>query len=482
MLSIGSGLTALSQASGTIGCVKWSNAAGANAGQVLVSHTGHRLTRPVAFQFTLDPTRAQAQDFFRCAGAARFAFNHHIATVKANLTCRSHQRAMGMPTEAMTPSLSWSAQSRINDFNAWKNGRHPLSPVNEDGSRGLVWRTEVPADVFECASVDAARALGNYSSSAKGARAGIRVGFPRFKVRGKTTPSFRLRSKSKPGATAPVRFTDPKHLRLGKLGPVRVHGNTRRVRRMLEHGRFHIHSVTVTLRGGRWVASVAGVAAELHHQHRRRSHASRPKKHRQVGADFGIKSLVVAADPDGNEVRVWEGVNALRTAQAQLRRANKALSRTKPGSAGRAKAVARLQKTHARVARIRRRLAHDITTWLVTHCDRVVVEDLHVAGMSRLRTLAKAIADAGLGDLRRILEYKAKWYGVEVVVADRWFPSSKTCSGCGHVKEKLLLSERVYRCEQCGFEADRDLNAAVNLARWPDRPAATGSPPLPAAA
>lgn len=257
--------------------MKWSNAAGDNAGQVLVSHTGHRLSRAVAFPFTLDPTRAQAQDFFRCAGAARFAFNHHIASVETNLTCRSHQRAMGMPKGLMTPPLSWSAQSRINAFNAWKNGRHHLSPANDDGTRGLGWRGEVPADVFECASVDAARALGNYSASAKGARAGVRVGFPRFKARGKVAPSFRLRSKSKPGRTAPVRFIDAKHLRLGKIGPVRVLENTRQVRRMLDRGRFHIHSVTVTLRGGRWVASVAGVAAELHHQHRRRSHASRPK-------------------------------------------------------------------------------------------------------------------------------------------------------------------------------------------------------------
>lgn len=462
--------------------MKWSNATGDNTDRVLVSHTGHRLSRAVAFQFTLDATRSQAQDFFRCAGAARFAFNHHIASVKANLICRAHQRAIGMPAEAMTPSLSWSVQSRINEFNAWKNGRHPLSPTNENDSRGLSWRAEVPADVFECASVDAARALGNYSSSANGARAGVRVGFPRFKARGKTAPSFRLRSKSKPGATAPVRFTDAKHLRLGKLGPVRVHGNTRRVRGMLEGGRFHIHSVTVTLKGGRWVASVAGVAAEVHHQHRRRSHPNRPKKHRQVGADFGIKSLVVAADSDGNEVRVWEGVNALRTAQVKLRRANKTLSRTKPGSVGRAKAVARLQRFHARIARLRRHLAHDITTWLVTNCDRLVVEDLNVAGMGRLRTLARAIADAGLGDLRRRLEYKAEWYGVELVVAGRWFPSSKTCSSCGEVKDTLALCERTYHCEACGLEFDRDLNAAVNLARWPDRHADTGPPPVPAAA
>lgn len=456
--------------------MKWSNVAGDDTEKVLVSHTGHRLSRAVAFQFTLDPTCDQTQDYFRCAGAARFAFSHHLAAVKANLTCRSHQRAMGMPTEAMTPSLSWSAQSRINSFNAWKNGQAHNSPVADDGARGLAWRAEVPADVFECASVDASRALGNYSASAKGARAGIRVGFPRFKARSKVAPSFRLRSKSKPATTAPVRFTDARHLRLGRLGEVRVHGNTRRVRRMLERGRFHIHSVTVTLRGGRWVASVAGVAAEVHHQHRRRS---KSKPHREVGADCGIKSLVVTADADGNEVKVWEGVNALRTAQLRLRRANKTLSRTKPGSAGRAKAVARLQKVHARIARLRRHLAHDITTWLVTNCDRVVVEDLDVAGMGQLRTLARAIADAGLGYLRRLLEYKAAWYDVEFVVADRWFPSSKTCSSCANVKDTLLLSERTYRCEACGIELDRDLNAAINLARWP---ASTGPPPLPAAA
>lgn len=154
----------MSHVSGTVPDVKWSNAAGENAAKVLVSHTGHRLSRPVAFQFTLDPTCELDAELFRCAGAARFAFNHHVAAVKANLTCRTHQRAMGMPVEAMTPALSWSKQSRINEFNAWKNGQHPLSPANEDDTRGLAWRAEVPADVFECASVDAARAFGNYSA------------------------------------------------------------------------------------------------------------------------------------------------------------------------------------------------------------------------------------------------------------------------------------------------------------------------------
>ena len=457
--------------------MKWSNATGDNDDKVLVSATGHRLTRRVAFQFTLDPTEALVGDFFRCAGASRFTFNHHVAAVKDNLTTRADERDAGVPADEMTPALSWSAQSRINAFNAWKNGKVPDSPVSDDGTRGLAWRTEVPADVFECASVDAARALKNFSESRTGARKGRPVGFVRFKSRHKTAPSFRLRSKSKPGETAPVRFVDANRLRLGRLGEVRVHSSTRQVRRMLDAGRFHIHSATVKLHGGRWLVTLAGVAAEFHPG--RRDTAARA--HGTVGVDLGIKSLVVAATPNGTLVDAYEGVNALRTTQRQLRRANKAYARTKPGSKGRATAKLRLQKLHARIARQRRHLAHQITTELVRDCRRLVVEDLNVADMGRLRTLARALADAGLGDLRRILEYKAGWYGTELVVADRWFASSKTCSGCEHVKDTLLLSERTYRCDRCGLEIDRDLNAAINLARWPDRHAGEHDPPLPAA-
>ena len=108
----------------------------------------------------------------------------------------------------------------------------------------------------------------------------------------------------------------------------------------------------------------------------------------------------------------------------------------------------------------------------MSNCDRIVAEDLNVSGMGRLHTLARAITDAGLGDLRRLLEHKSPWYGVELVVADWWFPSSKTCSRCGEVNAPLLLSERVDRCEACGHTMGRDLNASVNLARWRARSSA----------
>ena len=444
----------------------------------LVSHTGVVLSRPTTFRFELGPTDVQSQLFWMFAGARRFAFNHHIGRVKANLEARQAGKAAGKSGAELTPSLSWSAVSFINSFNAWKNGTAPDSPVGEDGTRGLAWRGEVAADVFECASVDAAQALANYKDSVSGARAGIRVGFPSFCSKHSDRPRFRLRSKSAPGETAPVRFVDPTHLRLPKIGVVRVKGCPRTARRMIAAGRFHVHSATVTRKAGRWYVSLNGVAGQFHPQ--RRSHQGRHQA--PVGADRGVKTLLVAADADGQPFEQWEGVKALRRAEAQLKRANQALSRTKRGSAGRAKARARLAKLHARIARQRSHVVHQVSHDLATLCRVVCTETLNVAGMTRNRSLAKAVADAAMGQLGRRLGYKAAWYGAELHLAGRWYASSKTCSACGHVKEPLDLSERIYHCEVCGLELDRDTNAAINLARWPDRQQHQQSPPLTEAA
>jgi len=127
-----------------------------------ISHTGRVLSRSVTFQFALDPNVQQRNLLAKCAGARWFAMNHHLARVKANLDARAAEReSLGegeKSSELSTPSLSWAAFSFINEFNGWKNGRSDDSPINEDGRRGLAWRHELPNDVFECASVDAARA------------------------------------------------------------------------------------------------------------------------------------------------------------------------------------------------------------------------------------------------------------------------------------------------------------------------------------
>ena len=134
---------------------------------------------------------------------------------------------------------------------------------------------------------------------------------------------------------------------------------------------------------------------------------------------------------------------------------------------------------NGRVAHLRADLAHQLSYQLATTLTRLTVEDLFVAGMVQLHSLARHIADAGLGDLGRLLAYKARWYGLELVQADRWFPSSKTCSGCGAIKGDLTLADRTYSCA-CGLVIDRDVNAAINLARW--TPAAPASPPVALAA
>ena len=435
----------------------------------LISHTGQALSRAVTFQFALDPNVEQRILLAKCAGARRFTLNHHLARVMANLDARSAERdalsESGESGEPATSSLSWAAFSFINEFNAWKNGESDDSPVNEDGSRGLAWRHELPNDVFECASVDAARALENFSASRRGERSGTPVGFPRFQAKDKVTPSFRLRNRATPGrppTSQPIRFSDPSHLRLPKFGPVKLFGPTRKVRRMIDAGRFHIYSATLTQRAGRWTVSLTGVAAELHQAER-----SRSNRHAvPVGVDRGITSLAVAADANGVPFESFEGVTTLKQAQAALKAANQALARTTPGSKGRQRARARLAKRHRKVANARRHLVHQDSKTLVDRAQVLVIEDLNVAGMVRNRHLARSISDAAMGELSRQILYKARWHGVEVRVADRFFPSSKTCSGCGGLKNDLELSERTYSCGVCGLVLDRDLNAAINLARW----------------
>jgi putative transposase len=427
------------------------------------------LSRAVTFQFALDPNLEQRVLLAKCAGARRYTVNYHLARVKANLEARSSERDdltdEGTPRQPSTPSLSWTAFSFINEFNAWKNGQSDDSLVNEDGTRGLSWRHELPGDVFECASVDAARALENFSASRRGERSGTPAGFPRFQAKGKVAPRFRLRNRATPGrapSSQPIRFSDPSHLRLPKFGPLKLFGPTRKVRRMIDAGRFHVYSATLTQRAGRWTVSLTGVAAELHQAER-----SRTDRHAiPVGVDRGIISLCVAADADGVSIESFEGVTTLKQAHASLNAANQALARTTPGSKGRQRAKSRLAKRHRKVANTRRHLVHQASKALVERCQVLVIEDLNVARMVRNRRLAKSVSDAAMGELSRQFLYKARWHGVEVRVADRFFPSSKTCSGCGEVKKDLDLSTRTYSCENCGLVIDRDLNAAINLARW----------------
>jgi putative transposase len=154
----------------------------------------------------------------------------------------------------------------------------------------------------------------------------------------------------------------------------------------------------------------------------------------------------------------------LRKALRRIARLSRELARRQRGSRNREETRSRLARAHALVARTRRDAMHKLTTRLATTYGAVVVEALNVAGMMRNRRLARAVTDAALSELRRMLAYKCAWYGSRLVEADRFYPSSKTCSHCGAVKEDLPLRERTFRCDACGFVLDRDENAARNLA------------------
>ncbi len=133
------------------------------------------------------------------------------------------------------------------------------------------------------------------------------------------------------------------------------------------------------------------------------------------------------------------------------------------GSNNYRKACVNIARLHQKIANIRKDTLHKITTYISKNHAVIGIEDLNVSGMLANGKLSKAIADMGFYELRRQLEYKTQLYGSKLVIVDRFYPSSKTCSHCGEKKTSLSLSQRVFKCDHCGFECDRDVNAAINL-------------------
>jgi putative transposase len=177
-----------------------------------------------------------------------------------------------------------------------------------------------------------------------------------------------------------------------------------------------------------------------------------------VGVDLGIKDFAVTSDGE----RVANPRHLERTAR-NLARYQRRMARCREGSANQAKAKAKVARAHRKVRNARQDFLHRASTRLVRSAGTIVIEDLNVAGMVRNRKLARAISDCGWGEFRRQPEYKCAWYGRELVVIGRWYPSSKTCSACGYLLAGLSLSTRHWTCPSCRAWHDRDANAAKNI-------------------
>lgn len=179
-----------------------------------------------------------------------------------------------------------------------------------------------------------------------------------------------------------------------------------------------------------------------------------------LGIDLGISSLAICSDG-----RAFENPKNLKHSEALLKRRQKQLSRKQKGSANRDKARVKVARIHEKITNQRKDHLHKVTHAL-THDSQVrtiCIEDLNVKGMVRNHHLAGSISDASFGLFRTLLEYKCKWYGVNLVVIDRFAPSSKTCRRCGYVYKGLKLSERSWTCPECGTHHDRDFHAACNI-------------------
>jgi putative transposase len=208
-----------------------------------------------------------------------------------------------------------------------------------------------------------------------------------------------------------------------------------------------IRSATFSRKADRWFVSL----------HVDTTIAPKSPSKKAVGVDLGINSLVHTSD--GVSIL---SPKPLRKSLRALARASRRLSRKENGSKAKGKQRLKVQKIHVRITNIRKDALHKTSSYLTSQYKSIAIEDLNVSGMLKNHKLSRAISDLGFYELRRQLEYKAKMYGNTLVVADRFFPSSKKCSSCGSSKKELSLKERVYTCD-CGISLDRDLNAALNL-------------------
>jgi len=254
---------------------------------------------------------------------------------------------------------------------------------------------------------------------------------------------------------------DRRHLTVPVIGRLRSKENTRRLQRLVAKGQARILSMTLSEQGGRLYVSVATIVC-----HPLRTPAEPDAR---CGIDLGIgQEWAVIAHRDGWIQRVahpapWAEVHK------QRRRVARQLSRRVVGSRGHRQASAKLAALDRRAANLRANQVHLLTTTLARRYGTIVVEDLDVAAMGRgmgRRAFRRSVAQAGLGAVRPTLDYKCSWAGGRLVVADRWFASSKTHHGCGGYLADLRLSQRAWTCPACGAIVDRNANAALNLRDW----------------
>ena len=177
-----------------------------------------------------------------------------------------------------------------------------------------------------------------------------------------------------------------------------------------------------------------------------------------LGVDFGIKELATCSDGS-----TFINPRALVSNLNKLKRKQRQFSRKKKDSKNREKDRKKLAKFYFKISNIRKDCLHKTSTSIVQKANVIVLEDLKISSMLKNRHIARVLSDTGLCELRRQIEYKAKWFNTKIILAGTYYPSSKLCSKCGRKNDSITLADRVFRCKQCGYAENRDLNASFNL-------------------
>lgn len=430
-----------------------------------------------AYRACLDPNSTQRRRLAEHAGQNRAAFNYalglKVAAHREFVRIREElAAAAGVDLDDAAAVKAFTAPARklappIPGYMAISTAWTRLRGDSRTETEGpLPWWHTVNRYALTSGMRAADAAFTNWLDSLAGRRKGRRVGYPRFKKKGRSRDSFTLfHDVKKPG----IRVEDARHLRLPTIGTIRLHSNLRRLIRLQAKGGVAVQSVTIAREGDRWFASI------LVKEPTRPARPTRAQLNAGVvGIDLGVHSLLVASTGD-----VIANPRLGRSAADQLANAQRSLARCQKGSNRSRKAAARAGRIKARQAEQRRQLLHQVTRRLVTSYAGIAIEDLNVTGMTRSARgtidnpgrnvrqkagLNREILDVAFGEIRRQLAYKGDWYGCRIAVVDRFYPSSKTCSNCRSTTE-LTLSDRIYHCTHCGLTIDRDLNAAINLAR-----------------
>lgn len=351
-------------------------------------------------RFRVRPTEAQEEHLLRMAGARRFVYNWALERRQEHY----RQHGVSIPKKRLSSELT-----------ALKN------------EPGTAWLKEVDSQALQQALRDLDRSFKAFFAQ--------RARYPRFRSKKRDAPTFRIPQRIR---------VENERVYVPKIGWIRVR-QSREIEGTLKGATFRR---TPT---GKWFVTLT-VEFEL-------PDLPLPSADPDAvrGVDVGLSSLVTL--DDGRKI---EAPKRLRRSERKLARAQRALSRKKKGSHNYRKARRKVAAVHERVKNQRHDHLHKLSTRLVREADGVCIENLSLSGMARTK-LSKSVRDAALGEVRRQIEYKAAWNRKHLAIVDRWYPSSKTCSGCGHVKQNLKLSDRTWTCGACGDMHDRDVNAARNI-------------------